>query len=108
MTPAEILSILAALSDVYMRLRENAKAMGVTDEQLAEADARFQRYYPDPLAGEEPEPQTDPTSWRFESEAAAAAVMGAAGLDYLVIRFPDGDYGIWPKGVGPVPGEIVG
>ena len=56
MTPEEILRLLllagqaaAAAREAYAKLREVAQSGGVTDDQLAAADARFGRVLIDPL-----------------------------------------------------------
>lgn len=56
MTPEEILRALllasqavAAAKDAYRQIRAVAAAGGVTEELLAEADARFAEIRPDPL-----------------------------------------------------------
>lgn len=49
MTPELILQALLLAADTYAKLREVAQSAGVTEEQLAEADARFLSIRPDPL-----------------------------------------------------------
>jgi hypothetical protein len=46
----ELLQVAERLASAYSQMRVLAKQNGVTDAQLAEADARFTRRVADPLA----------------------------------------------------------
>jgi hypothetical protein len=46
----ELLQVAERLAGAYSQMRALAKQHGVTDAQLAEADARFARRVADPLA----------------------------------------------------------
>lgn len=54
----ELLQVAEQLAQSYAKIRALAAQNGVTDEQLAEADARFARRVTDPLAATTTPPTT--------------------------------------------------
>lgn len=91
----EILQIAEQLAASYAKMRALAAQQGVTDDQLAEADARFQRRvspaepYVDPLPPPPP-PPVDPTTQQYPTlDGATAAWHSQTGADgsnaYVVI-----------------------
>ena len=112
----EILALLEVLGpivsrsiDAYQKARALAAQLGVTEADLADADARFLRVYfqaPETIPAPPLVPVNDPTTVHYivkEDAIAVAEKIPGRG----VIERADGLFQVWPLSVGPVPGVQV-
>lgn len=119
---AELIALAEQMAAAYQKLHAIAQQVGVTDEQLAEADKRFATRVVDPLASQPeglppalpPVESDDYTTARFASLGLALAARDARrdlhpnAPDTLVLLYPHNNYGLFPVGVGPYVGPQAG
>lgn len=104
------LQIFGTLFKAYQEYREtNVNAGNLTEGQIAEFEAQYVKYYPDPLAGQPtgtlPPPQppaqpVDPTTnilaQKDDAIALAETINGLGGQQYVVVERADGKFQVYP------------
>lgn len=105
----ELIAATEQAATAYARIRALAVQVGATEEQLAQADARFAHRVADPLAGVSPfppppPPPPDPTLVEYDTkdEAIARIIPGYP----IVVEKTNGKFIVYPQ-IGPLPGVQV-